>query len=758
MVMLDSLQGMVVYKDLKEFLDMFWPQPPRKDADSVNDDHSDAEPHISEEVKEALESMAAGTGPCAGPLADLVRKFELWPSYELSLRSSDPDAFCWGSMEPCDDPHPRWARPHVLFRFCEEELSPIFQCDDLVYESVLEKRKGLDSDVLAEMQHHFVYQQLTALFVVMVYGRRIIRVARWDRSGVVMSRMEDFVARPYLLVELFRRLSVATDKQLGLDLTASPVLPGSADYELMDRAAQPCADDIEIAEGTVVQAQAKPTNSTTSPVTFKYFREVFAYTLQPPAQSGNPGRAQTSLLTTSRWKLSIPTAGTNGESESRDFLVGRPFQSFQSRDDADIDWRNTRSYIALDCLTQQFVFLKDAWRGRLGREENPESEGDILAALNKAGASHVPTVVCHADLQKTVTSKYRWDKYGIEAKRANPRSHFRMVVKELGLKLNHFTSGRQIASVINDCVVAHAEAADALDLLHGDLSPYNILICPKVDATTDPERPTVKWEGMLIDWEVVKWLPGSQNYWRTPSPAGSLCFQSLACMLDRTKQFEIADELESFLYILLWCGVRWLHSNCTDARTYMTQFFDFDDQDPWRMRPSIWKRRMLERNELLLFDGTALHFFGDCAADAGEGDAPVPRRETPFDSLMKEFLSWCHADTVENFISEWDSWAMPGRSFIHVGDRPPGLERPDAAVPADERGALAGNLLNHDALRDLFARKLGEEWPTDDFARDKWQIAVVQEKVDEGKAEAPVSEKEDPIVEDLIVEDLITPY
>ena len=54
-------------------------------------------------------------------------------------------------------------------------------------------------------------------------------------------------------------------------------------------------------------------------------------------------------------------------------------------------------------------------------------------------------------------------------------------------------------------------------MLHGDLSPYNILICPKVDATTDPKRPTVKWEGMLIDWEIVKWLPGAENYWRTPN-------------------------------------------------------------------------------------------------------------------------------------------------------------------------------------------------------------------------------------------------
>ena len=53
---------------------------------------------------------------------------------------------------------------------------------------------------------------------------------------------------------------------------------------------------------------------------------------------------------------------------------------------------------------------------------------------------------------------------------------------------------------------AHAGAVKALQLVHGDLGPYNILIHPKLDTTTDPSKPTVKWEGMLIDWECCKWL------------------------------------------------------------------------------------------------------------------------------------------------------------------------------------------------------------------------------------------------------------
>ncbi len=371
-------------------------------------------------------------------------------------------------MEPRDDPRPRWARPQILFQFSEEGLSaPLGWDSHGMRRSMQDKRRDHFQDVLAEMQHHFVYQQLTALFDVLVYGRTEFCVSRWDRSGAVESMAVEFVAEPHLVVELFQRLAAATDEQLGVDLTASTVLPGSADYELMDRLAAPCADDIEVAEGTVLPVEGKPahpTSESSPPTTFKPFRELFARMLQPPADSEFPGRASTSHVTTSRWKLSVPT-GADGE--SRDFLVGRPFQC---RDDADVDWRNTRSYIAFDCRQRRLVFLKDAWRG-VGPEDNAESEGDILAALNAAGVPHVPTVVCHADLQRAVTSRYRYAGYGGVGVDTGPRRHFRMVVREIGMKLNYFTSGRQIVSIVNDCVVGeYIEQTDNTEFTTDDTS------------------------------------------------------------------------------------------------------------------------------------------------------------------------------------------------------------------------------------------------------------------------------------------------
>ncbi|KAI1791527.1 hypothetical protein LXA43DRAFT_888889 [Ganoderma leucocontextum] len=667
--------------------------------------------------------------------AEVVQKFELCPGHELSLQSSEPDAFCWGTLEPRDDPRPSWARPQILFRFCDEDPAATESPYDV--DVSYDKRRDIGNDILAEMQHHFAFQQLVALYVVIVYDRTAFCVSRWDRSGVVVTKGVDFVAQPHLLAEVFQRLSAATDEQLGFDLTASAVLPGSTDYVLMDRLAEPCAEDSEAFEGTVLEVDPAHPASPPTP-TFKVFRGLFARMLQP--SDGPARRASAPQIANSRWKLSVPT----DDDESRDFFVGRPFQC---GDDSNVDWRNTRSYVAFDCTAQRFVFLKDAWRGR-GRGDNVESEGDILAMLNAAGVPHVPTVVCHADLQKTVTSKYYYNWHyerGCGAANAGPRLHFRMVVQELGLRFNHnFSSGRQIASVMNDCVVAHAEAAKALKMLHGDLGPYNIMICPRVDAATDPARPTVKWEGMLIDWEAVKWLPGAPNYMGIPNGMGSCCYQSVACVLESEKRFEIADELESFLYTILWCGIRWLHSNCADVRPYLEKVFDYC-HGMYGLKPSVWKRRMLERNELLLLDGTELRFHGDRVPDAGDPDSKEGsgrRGETPFDSLLREVLSWCHANAMQSLSPHWNTWRCNG--FMHREDCAPGLKRPDAAVPVEDRKALAAKLNNHDAIRELFARKLSEEWPKDDFAGDKWQIQVVlppKQTDEEDKVEAPAEEK-----------------
>ncbi len=166
--------------------------------------------------------------------------------------------------------------------------------------------------------------------------------------------------------------------------------------------------------------------------------------------------------------------------------------------------RGTRGYVALDCETGEFVWLKDAWRAHYLLVDN---EGDVLRRLNKAEVMHIPTLVCHGDIQDQVTLTPEW----WEAK--NPRSssasvpdssaspcpssppphtvstsssstarkrkcddesgsedrstgfsafrddcplrlhrHYRLVTKEVAMPLHNFTDGQQLASLVLDCI------------------------------------------------------------------------------------------------------------------------------------------------------------------------------------------------------------------------------------------------------------------------------------------------------------------
>ncbi|TBU26078.1 hypothetical protein BD311DRAFT_699189 [Dichomitus squalens] len=662
----DSLPGKAVTDiDFSSFLDAFWPQPP------PDSQHYRLKPDecVPSELKQALQNLAGPEDSTAGActLAEIMQKFQLFPGYKLSLGSSRPEfSELWGRTESLDESRPSWTRPQVLFRFCDRNPFPssMFGWNGT-------KHTELVHDILTEVLQHFNNQRLTTLYIVFVVDCSFLSVSRWDRSGIIASEWVDWVESPNWLVDVFWRVSMLTDEQLGLDATAAPILPGSTDSELLDRLAQPCPDDYDVKDGTIVSE----TTASNPFATFKFVRDQFVSTL-------TAGTTQGGSMANARWRLTIPIDG----GETHDFLVGAPFCSSSA---SMFDWRNACSYIAVDCRTKQFVYLKDNWRDR-GVGDNEESEGAILAKLNAAGVPHVPTVICYADLQETVTPEYaRSQRYGYDGV---PRQHFRMAIREICLHFKLLTSGRQFVSLMKDCITAHAGAVKALQLVHGDLGPYNILIHPKVDTTTDSSRATVKWEGMLIDWECYKWLAAAK--------------------------MNKPHTTRSFL-------------NCDDVRTYLDKFFEVD-RGPFGMVISIWKNLMLHRNELLLLDGNELHFYGGRASDSEDSEWLA----TPLNSMMKEFLSWLHARYAKENIH------LGPFSFIHADEQHAALKRAHKAIPKEKRKALAMKLENYDAILELLERKLNEEWVENDRAGDRWQLT--QPLVPSGSEEKvePPAEKE----------------
>ncbi|RPD53566.1 hypothetical protein L227DRAFT_513023 [Lentinus tigrinus ALCF2SS1-6] len=299
----------------------------------------------------------------------------------------------------------------------------------------------------------------------------------------------------------------------------------------MTEAAESLAVDLELTQGFF-----DPDNPPQRPYVFSYVRAAFALSLDPLWP---------------RYRVEVPDGN-----ENRTFLVGKP--QFCAKG---LFGRATRGYVALDCETGLFVWLKDTWRacGVFAARE-----GDVLMELNMGHVGNVPTLLYHDDLPGQITyTPQRWAEQQGESESAEAgcaagrkrtqgsgqsdrvRScllrryqHYRLVVEEVALQLSEFQTGQQLVSILKDCVVAHRGAFEHLSLLHGDISGGNMLIYRRIDKVGG--RYALRLRGILVDWEMAR--PASEM----PSEkTGTLSFMSVA-RLSLTKPVEVCDELESF--------------------------------------------------------------------------------------------------------------------------------------------------------------------------------------------------------------------
>ncbi|KAI0750176.1 hypothetical protein C8Q80DRAFT_1253690 [Daedaleopsis nitida] len=441
-------------------------------------------------------------------------------------------------------------------------------------------------------------QQRLSVFMPVVIGRRL-RFIRWDRSGSIVSQSFDYYEHWEFFCDILWRISQLSDIQLGIDPTAERILPSNPLYNEMDDAAVALPSDIDHAERNLAEGEVPE-----PPFIFAYVRKMFRDSL---------------VEHWPRYRLQVP----DGD-EMKYFLVCKP--GFRA---TGLAGRGTRGYVAFDCGTKRFVWLKDAWRAHYLMVEK---EGDVLAQLNKAKVSHVPTLVCHGDIdnQDTLTPSW-WERKQREApstlfgakfpthvppcaattssykrkrdeyddhrdERADtptPKGlgdsgttfredcpmrlhrHYRLVVAEVALPLKEFSHGRQLVSIIKDCVHAHWKASE-VNILHRDVSGGNILILPT--CIKKGSGGVIMWMGMLADWEMSKPLliiDGPRKP-RQPERTGTWQFMSVALLSNLKDVIEVSDELEAFLYVLIYYAVRYLKSNSGDLTValFLDDFFD----------------------------------------------------------------------------------------------------------------------------------------------------------------------------------------
>ena len=234
-----------------------------------------------------------------------------------------------------------------------------------------EKRQSARGQCITYSELLHAVQQRAALFMLIVIGRRV-RFTRWDRSGTVVTRAFDYVENWEFFCDILWRIGNCSEAQLGLDPTATRIYDNDPDYLTMFDAANK--------KDMVDHSERKLEDGDPLMGDFDYVRQMFSDSLKAKWP---------------RYRIEVP----DGD-KTHKFLIGKP--AFRAKGMAG---RGTRGYVALDCESKVFVWLKDAWRANY---ELVTPEGDILKALNLADVYNVPTLVYHGDIKDQATETPGW--------------------------------------------------------------------------------------------------------------------------------------------------------------------------------------------------------------------------------------------------------------------------------------------------------------------------------------------------------------
>ncbi|KAK0192848.1 hypothetical protein F5146DRAFT_979414 [Armillaria mellea] len=339
-----------------------------------------------------------------------------------------------------------------------------------------------------------------------------VRFFKWERTYAVVSRAFDLWTDGKYLVEFLHRFSTLTDSDRGLDETVAP------------------ATEEE-------KALAEPL-------------------LRPWLHSHN--KDQREFV-----KILVPD-GAGG----REVIAGPPISV-----PCNISGRATLGLPVYDIQTKKLCFLKDSWR-----DANLPEESTILRTLNDAGVRNVPTLVCGGVVgnQTTTSHKYIDSPWNRGAHPSIPctRKHQRTLTEEVGYPLKKFKSSKQLTRVVYEAFLGHEDAFTICRILHRDVSGGNILIV--YDEKVPEGIHDGGGRGLLNDWDMAIYIDELDKPARQAERTGTWQFMSIALLDERTKKHEPQDDFESFIYVMLYHGLRYLSHNQprNGLRNVMVYIFD----------------------------------------------------------------------------------------------------------------------------------------------------------------------------------------
>ncbi|KAJ7707566.1 hypothetical protein B0H17DRAFT_1033109, partial [Mycena rosella] len=235
--------------------------------------------------------------------------------------------------------------------------------------------------------------------------------------------------------------------------------------------------------------------------------------------------------------------------------------------------RGTRCFVAVETKTNRICLLKDTWR-----VVGYHPEGQVYARLKEQQVQNIPNVIvakdvdgphhhCGVDDYPFLSSKFK-------EQVIRDHQHYRLVLDVVGRPLVEFGSTHELVKYMLDALQAHCDAWTKARVEHRDVSVGNIILVVDKGIT----------RGLLIDWELSRYESdgGARAYERI----GTRQFMSARLSSATEPQArELADDLESFLLVLLWLQV-------------------FDDANP------AAKRRLISsgNNSVAYFDLGSPHF------------------------------------------------------------------------------------------------------------------------------------------------------
>ncbi|KAK0495796.1 hypothetical protein EDD18DRAFT_1167432 [Armillaria luteobubalina] len=206
-----------------------------------------------------------------------------------------------------------------------------------------------------------------------------------------------------------------------------------------------------------------------------------------------------------------------------------------------ISGRVTLGLPVYDIQMKKLCFLKDSWW-----DVNLPDESNILQTLNDANVCNVPTLVCGGVVRGQITTlqkyiKAPWNR-GAHPSLPCTHEHQRILMEEVGHPLKKFKSLKQLTRVVYDAFLGG-----------------NILIVCDEKAPVDIHDG--RGRGLLNDWDMAIYINELDKPHQQVERTGTWQFMSIVLLDKRTKKHEPQDDFESFIYVMLYHGLRYLPHN-----------------------------------------------------------------------------------------------------------------------------------------------------------------------------------------------------